>query len=119
MSVAAWGGQVGGSLFRSIDPWKPLSPGPLLMAICFSHILKDTLGKLQRLEDPVPMLCTSPRQTPHLGHNCLASSSPSQAPPIKETGSLEPEDHLVFLGVACTSAAGACVDGDLSPKGRS
>ena len=37
----------------------------------------------------------------------------------KGTGSLEPEDHLVFLGVACTSAAGACVDGDLSPKGRS
>lgn len=80
-----------------LTPWKPLSPGPLLMAICFSHVLKDTLGKLQRLEDPVPMLCTSHLQTPCLGHYCLACSSPSQAPPVKETGSLEAEDHLVFL----------------------
>lgn len=102
-----------------LTPWKPLSLGPLLMAICFSQVLKDTLGKPQRLEDPVPMLCTSLLQTPCLGHHCLASSSPSQAPPVKETGSLEAEDHLVFLGVDCTSAGGACVDADLSPEGRS
>ena len=102
-----------------LTPWKPLSPGPLLMAICFCHVLKDTLGKLQGLEDPVPMLCTSHLQTPCLGHYCLACSSPSQAPPVKETDSMEAEDHLAFLGVDCTSAGGACVDGDLSPEGRS
>ena len=41
-------------------------------------------------------------QTPGLRHHCLACSSPSKTPPVKETVSLEAEDHLVFLGVDCT-----------------
>lgn len=34
-----------------------------------------------------------------LHRHCLASFSPSKAPPVKETGSLEAEDHLVSLGL--------------------
>lgn len=43
MSVAAWGGQVGGSLFRSIDPMEAFEPrasphGHLLLSHLEEHI---------------------------------------------------------------------------------